>query len=70
MTTREMDLTENAADFPGVQYCVEVGAGFGGPMVQVSFDGFVDVEHADYFAKYILKMLELNGRGSPSGYMN
>ena len=61
-------LTE--VDFPGVQYCVEVGAGFDGPIVQVSFDGFVDAEHADYFARYILKMLELNAKGSPSGYMN
>ena len=70
MTAREMDLTEKAADFPGVQYCVEIDAGFRGPRVQVSFDGFVDVEHADYFARHILKMLELNGKGSPSGYMN
>ena len=70
MTAREMDSTEKATDFPGVQYCVEIDAGFGGPRVQVSFDGFVDVEHADYFARHILKMLELNGKGSPSGYMN
>ena len=65
MTAREMDLTEKAIEIPGVQ-----GAGFDGPIVQVSFDGFVDAEHADYFARYILKMLELNAKGSPSGYMN
>ena len=70
MTAREMDLTEKAAEFPGVQYCVEVGAGFEGPVVQVLFDGFADAEHADYFARYILKMLELNAKGGPSGYMN
>jgi predicted secreted protein len=70
MTEREIDSTEGAAEFPSVQYCVEVGASFDGPVVQVSFDGFLDGEHADYFARYILKMLELNAKGSPSGYMN
>ena len=65
-----IDMTEKAVDFPDVQYCVEVGASFDGPVVQVSFDGFVDAEHADYFARYILKMLELNAKGSPSGYIN
>jgi hypothetical protein len=65
-----IDMTEKVVDFPGVQYCVEIGASFDGPMVQVSFDGFADAEHADYFARYILKMLELNAKGSPSGYTN
>jgi len=65
-----IDTTERVVDFPGVQCCVEIGTSFDGPTVQVSFDGFADAEHADYFARYILKMLELNAKGSPSGYMN
>jgi predicted secreted protein len=63
-------MIEKVVDFPDVQYCVEVGASSDGPVVQVTFDGFADTANADYFARYILEMLVLNTRGSPSGYVN
>jgi hypothetical protein len=59
-----------AAETPGVNYSVEVSNDLGELTVDVSFSGFSDPVHADWFAKYILSLLELNGRESPSGFAN
>jgi hypothetical protein len=59
-----------AAKAPGVNYSVEVSNNLGELTVDVSFSGFSDPSHAGWFAKYILSLLELNGRESPSGFEN
>ena len=50
-----------------VNYKVELARSLGEPIVAVSFFGFVDEEHAESFAKYMMAFLELNKAESPSG---
>ena len=60
ITRKELDSMQAAAEVPGVDYSIFVGEVEAGHVVNVAFTGMVDEEHANYFAKYISLLLELN----------
>ena len=60
LTRKELDSMQAAAEVPGVDYSVFVGERDDGHVVSVAFTGMIDEEHANYFAKYISLLLELN----------
>jgi len=60
-----------AAQVPGVEYSVFVAdVGDETPIVNVSFTGLMDKDHANWFAKYITLLLELNSLESETGLPN
>tara|TARA_R110002020_G_C15988125_1_gene749099 strand:+ start:465 stop:689 length:225 start_codon:yes stop_codon:yes gene_type:complete len=70
LTREELDSMQAAAEVPGVDYSVFVGEREGGHVVSVAFTGMVDEEHANYFAKYISLLLELNSVDTTSELTN
>ena len=60
-SSEELSNMQAAAQVPGVEYSVFVAdVGEESPIVNVSFTGLVDIDHANWFAKYITLLLELN----------
>ena len=60
-SSEELSNMQAAAQVPGVEYSVFVaGVGEESPVVTVSFTGLVDIDLANWFAKYITLLLELN----------
>ena len=70
LTREELDSMQAAAEVPGVDYSVFVGERDSGHIVSVAFTGMVDEEHANYFAKYISLLLELNSVDTTSELTN
>lgn len=64
------DDLHNDADGERVDYKIELAKSLGGPVVVVSFFGFVDEEQAKSFAEYMMVFLELNRSESPSGLIH
>mgnify|MGYP001204382345 CR=1 FL=1 len=65
LSPKELGQMQAAARVPGVEYSVcvaEVGKNI--PIVNVSFTGLMDNDHANWFAKYIALLLELNSAES------
>jgi len=60
VSRKDLHTMKVAAQAPGVDYSVFVGEMDGGPVVNVTFAGFADRDHAGWFAKYIGLLLELN----------
>jgi len=61
LSHKELHNMQAAAQVPGVEYSVFVAeVGKEGHVVNVAFTGLVDQDHADWFAKYITLLLELN----------
>jgi hypothetical protein len=65
LSHKELHNMQAAAQVPGVEYSVFVAdGGENAPIVNVSFTGLIDKDHADWFAKYITLLLELNSAES------
>ncbi len=71
LSAKELHNMQAAAQVPGVEYSVFVAdVGDETPIVNVSFTGLMDKDHANWFAKYITLLLELNSLESETGLPN
>ena len=71
LSSIELHNMQAAAQVPGVEYSVFVAdVGDETPIVNVSFTGLMDKDHANWFAKYITLLLELNSLESETGLPN
>ena len=71
LSSKELHNMQAAAQVPGVEYSVVVAdVGDETPIVNVSFTGLMDKDHANWFAKYITLLLELNSLESETGLPN
>ena len=71
LSSKELHNMQAAAQVPGVEYSVFVAdVGDETPIVNVSFTGLMDKDHANWFAKYITLLLELNSLESETGVPN
>jgi hypothetical protein len=71
LSSKELHNMQAAAQVPGVEYSVFVAdVGDETPIVNVSFTGLMDKDHANWFAKYITLLLELNSLESETGLPN
>ena len=71
LSSKELHNMQAAAQVPGVEYSVFVAdVGDETPIVNVSFTGLMDKDHANWFAKYITLLRELNSLESETGLPN
>ncbi len=71
LSSKELHNMQAAAQVPGVEYSVFVAdVGDETPIVNVSFTGLMDKDHANWFARYITLLLELNSLESETGLPN
>ena len=70
VSRKDLHTMQAAPQMPGVDYSVFVAEIDEGHVVNVAFTGLIDKDHADWFAKYITLLLELNSIDSTTELPN